>query len=96
MPESLRYRLSSLLHVNQLDIDCDIISHACVLNAYWAEPIGSKPWTERIVAGKTSGTLEVGVLSNEDPPEPEELSLSGVLTVVGDDDRPSTSLHIVW
>ena len=90
--EYLRSELSTLLHIDQIDIDCEIISHACILNAYWAGPIGGKPWTEQIGVGKMSDTLEVGVLSNEKPLEPEELSLSGVLTVVGDDDKPSTYL----
>ncbi|KAL9093282.1 MAG: hypothetical protein Q9165_004023 [Trypethelium subeluteriae] len=90
--ESQRAKISSLLNVDQLDIDCDIISHACVLNAYWAEPTKGKQWEEHIETKETSGTLEVGILTNEKPLEPEELSLSGVLTVVGEDDRP-TGLH---
>ena len=36
--------------------------------------------------------LEVGVLSVESPKEPEELSLGGFLTVVGEDTKPSASL----
>ncbi|KAF2238565.1 PIG-X-domain-containing protein [Viridothelium virens] len=89
--ESQQAKIRSLLDVNQLDVDCDIISHACILNAYWAEPTGNKHWKELIETKKTSGTLEVGILTNEKPLEPEELSLSGVLAVVGEDDRPKAT-----
>ena len=32
--------------------------------------------------------VEVGVLANEVPTEPEELKLGGWLTVVGEDEKP--------
>jgi hypothetical protein len=40
----------------------------------------------------SSSRLEVGVLSVSPPQEPEELSLGGFLTVVGDDTKPSPTL----
>ena len=91
--ESQRSKTFPLLDVSQLDLDCDTISHACILNAYWAKPRESKLWTDLIQTANGDGTLEVGILTNEKPLEPEEISLSGILTVVGDDDRPSVLLH---
>ncbi|KAI9661664.1 MAG: protease B nonderepressible form [Bathelium mastoideum] len=86
--ESQRSNLSSLLHADYLDIDCDIIAHACVLNAYWSESPGSKPWKERIVSNSETGIIEVGILTNEKSLEAEELSFNGVLTVIGEDGKP--------
>ena len=40
----------------------------------------------------SSGRLEVGVLSIEPSRQPEELSLGGFLTVVGEDTKPSPTL----
>jgi hypothetical protein len=40
----------------------------------------------------SSGRLEVGILSVESPKQPEELSLGGFLTVVGEDTKPSPTL----
>lgn len=38
-----------------------------------------------------SSKVEVGVLTNQKPPEPEDLSLGGFLTVIGKDTEPSIS-----
>lgn len=89
--ECLRY--AELLHsVDTLDIDYDSISHSLRIDAYWSWREGtSKRWTEAI---STTGSdpVEVGVLSSEDASDPFELSLSGFLTVVGDDEKPAPTL----
>ena len=38
---------------------------------------------------EAANRIEVGVLANETPTEPEELSLGGFLTVIGEDEKPS-------
>ncbi|KAI9818537.1 MAG: protease B nonderepressible form [Pycnora praestabilis] len=85
-------RASSLNVVSYLDIDFDTISQGLVFNAFWESPSQSGHWNEDIdnVSGKDK--VEVGVLANERPTEPEELSLGGFLTVVGEDDNPSPTL----
>ncbi|KAK5017200.1 protease B nonderepressible form [Cryomyces antarcticus] len=84
---------ASLLSATYLDVDFDSISHALVLNAFWVtSPDRSGAWTETIQLEGDDDTIEVGVLGNEMPTEPEELSLSGFLTVIGEDDRPGATL----
>ena len=46
-------------------------------------------WSEHIRNERGGAKVEVGMLSNEQPIEPEELSLSGYLTVLGEDEKPS-------
>ncbi|KAJ9642854.1 protease B nonderepressible form [Coniosporium tulheliwenetii] len=75
-----------------MDIDYDAISHALVINAFWNEAPGGGSWHDRIERTRDDETIEVGVLSNETPEEPEELKLGGFLIVVGEDDTPSTPL----
>jgi hypothetical protein len=74
------------------DYDYDAISHALNVVALW------NPRDERSVGRhepqvlrKTSSDdrLEIGVLAIEKADEPEEISLGGFLTVVGEDDHPS-------
>ncbi len=85
---------SSLLSVDYLDVDYDSISHALTLNAFWSRTPGSAGWTERISKGQAgSDSVEVGLLTQEASPEVEELKLSGFLTVVGEDSKPSLLMH---
>ncbi|KAL3419395.1 hypothetical protein PVAG01_09617 [Phlyctema vagabunda] len=81
-------RVSALLGANTVDIDFDTISHALTLNAFW-EP---RAWEVDLSNKNPKDRLEVGVLSVESPKEPEELSLGGFLTVVGEDKKPSPTL----
>lgn len=80
----------SLASASYLDIDYDTISQVVVLSAFWHEPPSSLTWEEQIENSEGADQVEVGVLANEQPTEPEELSLGGFLTVVGEDDKPST------
>ncbi|GME29002.1 PIG-X/PBN1 domain-containing protein [Neofusicoccum parvum] len=90
--DACRDKASTLLFADYVDFDFDTISHALIINAFWAEgPTEGGIWNEEVSRGKAD-TMEVGVLNNEVPIEPEELSLSGFLTVVGDDTKAKPTL----
>ncbi|KAH7059113.1 PIG-X [Macrophomina phaseolina] len=87
-----REKASSLLSASYVDFDYDSISHALIINAFWAQgPTEGGLWNEEVSRGKAD-TMEVGILNNEVPIEPEELSLSGFLTVVGEDTKAKPTL----
>jgi hypothetical protein len=79
---------------NYLDIDYDTISHAVVLTAGWPsaenEAREKETWNEAITLPSKDATVEIGVLSNEANTDPEDIQFGGFLTVLGQDDRPST------
>ncbi|KAI9784999.1 MAG: hypothetical protein M1839_001196 [Geoglossum umbratile] len=75
-----------------LDIDYDTISHALVLNAFWERAPDPGLWNDVFEVVGDKEKIEVGVLANEVPLEPEELKLGGWLTVVGEDEEPSPTL----
>lgn len=72
-----------------IDIDFDTISQALVFNVFRHRSANPGGWTDQIASMGTAGKVEVGVLANEPPTEPEELSLGGFLTVLGEDEKPS-------
>lgn len=76
-------------------MDYDAISHALVINALWNEAPDGGSWHDRIERTRDDETIEVGILSNETPEEPEELKLGGFLIVVGEDETPSTPLTLL-
>ncbi|KAF2095065.1 protein pbn1 [Rhizodiscina lignyota] len=82
------YQLGSARYV---DIDFDVISNTLIIRAYWEPSHKPGGWTE-ITRLQKGSTLEVGVLNNEKPDEPEELKLGGFLTVVGSDSKPKATL----
>ena len=88
-------QIQELQQASSIDVDFDAISHALTLTAFWSSPNTSR---NEVVAQRASrgirkleadDRLEVGVLQSEKATEPEELSLGGYLTVIGDDDHPS-------
>jgi hypothetical protein len=82
-------RVDALREAAYIDIKFDTISHALTFSAYYP------PSTQSIFLtnfSPGSSRLEVGILSVEKPIEPEELSLGGFLTVVGEDSKPSPTL----
>ncbi|KAH8602390.1 PIG-X [Bisporella sp. PMI_857] len=81
-------RVTSLLDASSVDFDFDTISHALTITAFWAPRIQNL----NIEGTSEKDRLEVGVLSVEAPREPEELSLGGFLTVVGEDTKPKPTL----
>ncbi|KAK4934021.1 hypothetical protein LTR28_010982, partial [Elasticomyces elasticus] len=82
-------RATSLLSAASLDIDFDAISHAVTLTAFWDHIGYGALGSETVSRLGPTDSVEVGVLSNEKPTEPEELTLSGFLTVLGEDTKPS-------
>ncbi|KAI9790402.1 MAG: protease B nonderepressible form [Peltula sp. TS41687] len=84
--------ISTLLSASYVDIDFDAISHILSIHAFW--PASAKPngWSETFARSRSQDKIEVGVLEAEKPTEPEELSFSGFLTVVGEDDKPAATL----
>jgi hypothetical protein len=81
-------RALTLLSANYLDIDYDTISHSLVLNAFWERAPESGMWNDVFQVIGDKDKVEIGVLTNEKPIEPEELKLGGWLTVVGEDEKP--------
>jgi hypothetical protein len=81
---------SSLLSASYLDIDYDTISHAVVLNAFWAGPPKGVAWTDTVTLSSKDQAIEIGVLNHEPNPDPEDIGFGGFLTVLGEDASPST------
>lgn len=79
--------LSAAKTAAYVDYDYDAISHALNVAILWDSPSGLP--AEKL---DTEDRLEVGILSTEQATEPEEISLGGYLTVVGEDDEPSATL----
>lgn len=80
--------VSSLQSTSYLDIDYDAISHVLSVNAFWPSALQLEGWTERLENAMPEDKIEVGVLGPEKATTPEELSLGGYLTVVGEDEKP--------
>ncbi|ORY16171.1 PIG-X protein [Clohesyomyces aquaticus] len=80
---------ATLHSASYLDMDFDAISHALIINAFWAKaPNASAHWTENISLRGPSDTIEIGVLNNEQNPDPEDIAFAGFLTVLGQDSQP--------
>jgi hypothetical protein len=79
-------RAASLTGARSLDLSYDAIGHALRMTAYW--PSHKRRLDIRNQAGHRT---EVGILGPDSPPtlEPEDLGLSGLLTVLGSDSKPS-------
>ena len=87
---SCQAKADALNNADYVDIDYDTISQSLVLNAFRHTSSGSPTWNEQISIQDGSAKVEVGVLANEKPTKPEELSLGGFLAVLGEDTKPST------
>ncbi|MCJ1361505.1 protease B nonderepressible form [Acarospora aff. strigata] len=81
-----------LRSASYLDVDYDAISQVVTLGAFWYESPSSPTWDEQMQISEAANRIEVGVLANETPTEPEELSLGGFLTVIGEDEKPNPTL----
>ncbi|KAG9817105.1 PIG-X-domain-containing protein, partial [Aureobasidium melanogenum] len=88
-------QIMSLAQASSLDVDYDTISHALRVTAYWDWAVaadGSQGvWDETLRLQPSSDALEVGTLNVEKPTEEGEIALSGLLTVVGEDTKPSAT-----
>ncbi|KAK1756219.1 PIG-X [Echria macrotheca] len=83
-------RVDDLKDASALDVSWDAISHALKVTAFWA--YGEK--RVEAVAWREGVRTEVGVLSDEKTPtmEAHELGISGLLTVLGQDGKPSVTM----
>lgn len=83
--------IANAVPATYIDLDFDVISHAVTITMFWnpPEPGNKDSRLPAIRRPQTSDRLEVGILQPENPEEPEELSLGGYLTVIGEDDHPS-------
>lgn len=97
-PEDVKcqFRALDLATAEYMDIDYDSISHALIIKAFWTRSsVGDGMWHEK--HDKTANdTIEVGVLINENPDEPEELRYSGWLTVIGQHKKPCEFLVCIF
>lgn len=89
-------QIQDLENASYIDIDFDAISHALVFTAFWnpdrPKILSSQRDKRPIQRARAEDTIEVGVLQSEKATEPEELSMGGYLTVLGQNDHPS--MHI--
>lgn len=87
--ETCKHKADALRSADYIDIDYDAISQSLVLSAFWNIPPLSGVWNEQVDTIEGSVQVEVGVLANEKPTQPEELSLGGFLAVIGEDSKTS-------
>lgn len=84
--------IQSLAEASYVDIDYDTINRAVVINAGWPSTQDDKGWTETLTRRTegTQGTTEIGVLTHEPNPDPEDIGFGGFLTVLGQSSSPRT------
>ena len=93
--EACLSRTEGLDRADYIDIDFDTISQSLTISTFHkGAPDLSDGWSEHIHNYRGGAKVEVGVLSNEQPIEPEELSLSGDLIVLGEDEKLGMHLWI--
>lgn len=85
-------KTATIHSADYVDIDYDAISQSLVLSVFRHASPGPGIWDETLQKSGSSANIEVGVLANEKPIEPEHLSLGGFLTVIGEDGKPSKYL----
>jgi hypothetical protein len=83
--------LTGMRSAAYLDVDYDTITRALVVNVGWSSAPRESSWDEDIYRGEKDGTIEIGVLNYEPNPDPEDIQFGGFLTVLGQDESPSTS-----
>lgn len=86
-------RVDSLITASTLDISYDTISHALKITASW--PHTDQPLAITTPKSATAHRIEVGVLTagDDDPSlEAHEIGMAGVLTVLGQDKKPSQTM----
>ena len=87
--------VNSFATSSYVDIDYDTISRGVVLTAGWVQARDDeKGWTQKIRQPSKDATVEIGVLSLEGNADPEDIQFGGFLTVLGQDEKPSTSFHL--
>lgn len=85
--------MQELENASYIDVDFDAISHALVFTTFWnphrQQILSAQRGKRPIKSIRADDTIEVGVVQSEKATEPEELSLGGYLTVIGQNYHPS-------
>jgi len=79
----------ALESADYFDFDYDTISQSVVVSAFWHAGTSSEKWDDYIDNRDGSVRTEVGILANQRPTNPGELSLRGFLVVLGKDEKLS-------
>ncbi|KAF1966463.1 PIG-X-domain-containing protein [Bimuria novae-zelandiae CBS 107.79] len=87
--KTCRQDLQTLLKASYFDIDYSSTSTSIVLTAFFDSPPGG--WTEDILKPSGVHTIEVGVLTHEPNPDPEDIAFGGFLTMLGRDTAPKAT-----
>ncbi|KAL8821321.1 MAG: hypothetical protein Q9223_000642, partial [Gallowayella weberi] len=74
-----------------LDIDYEAESRELILTSFHHESPGPGPWNETIQRRPRSIKTEVGVFTPEEATDPDEISLGGFSSTIGEDAKLSTS-----
>ena len=88
-------KAKSLNEANYLDIDYDAISQMLVVTMFRHELSSTEGWNEKVQISEEKRTVEVGVFVNENPIEPEEISLGGFQAIVDKDKKPSKEILMI-
>ena len=85
--------VGEIVTARYVDVDYDTISQAVVVTAGWphAHEEG-RGWTDEIRLPSKDATVGIGVLNLEGNTDPEDIQFGGFLTVLGEDEKPSTFL----
>lgn len=86
-------RVDSLTTASTLDVSYDTISHVLKITASW--PHADQSLSVATPTSADNHRIEVGILTaGEDYPnlEPHEIGMAGVLTVLGQDTKPSSTM----
>lgn len=87
--EECYQKSAELLTANYLDVDFDALSQSLTLRMFHDRNSSTHGWTRAISNPWKDSRVEVGVLASEKSTEPESLSLGGLLTILGEDEKPS-------
>ena len=86
---SCHEKASKVRHASYIDINYDATSRLLVCSVFWPRaPTGL--WNGEMGKLPRTEKWEVGLLADQKANSPEELSLGGWLSVIGEDSRPST------
>lgn len=91
--ELCRHLKTSLPSASYIDLDYDAISQALIFTTVWSKAPSEEGWTDTISKRRAdSSKVEIGVLAHEPNTDPEDVQFGGFLSVLDQDDKPSTTL----
>ncbi|EFW16460.1 protease B nonderepressible form [Coccidioides posadasii str. Silveira] len=69
-----------------LDIDYDRVLNSFVVTVYWSKSVANGGWKDTIHSNNSSkDKIDVGILAPQQPLDPDEIRIGGLLAVVGRD-----------